>query len=68
LCCQNADNDYLASATQLRSVVAFRWHGTAATDSRLPWDYPMDKKGPQRQATKALSASGHAATHKFVAT
>jgi hypothetical protein len=48
--------------------VAFRWHGTAATDSRLPWDYPMDKKGPQRQATKALSASGHAATHKFVAT
>jgi hypothetical protein len=67
LCCQNADNDYLASATQLRSVVVFRWHGTAATDSRLPWDYPMDKKGPQRQATKALSASGHAATHKFVA-
>ena len=48
--------------------VAFRWHGTAATDSRLPWDYPMDKKGPQCQATKALSASGHAATHKFVAT
>jgi hypothetical protein len=46
---------------------AFRWHGTAATDSRLPWDYPMDKKGPQRQATKALSASGHTASHKFVA-
>jgi hypothetical protein len=27
----------------------------------------MDRKEPHRQATKALSSSGHAATHKSVA-
>jgi hypothetical protein len=26
----------------------------------------LDRKEPLRQATKALSSSGHAATHKFV--
>jgi hypothetical protein len=29
-------------------------------------EYPPDKRVRSRQATKALSSSGHAVTHKFI--